>query len=253
MGFSIDRIKANARSHYDQNKWNNVLVVVIQLVLSYVISYVSSFIGSIIGGAGSVASMLPAMAEGSFEDFESSAAYIGGMTVTYILTFVISYAVTTFTVNVVNMGLMTWFHKAINEPKANVGRLFDPFTVKYFDNVLTLFLKNIFITLWSLLFVIPGIIKTYEYYAVEYIKAECPDMAPMKVLDLSKRMMDGHKMDVFILQLSFIGWMLLSLITCNLVGIFYAFPYLYAANAFAYEEIKADAIASGKVNSEEFI
>ncbi|MBQ8827392.1 MAG: DUF975 family protein [Oscillospiraceae bacterium] len=253
MGFNTDRIKANGRSHYDQNKWNNVLVVVIQLVLAYVVSYVSSFVGGLIGGASSVAGVIPSIADGSFEDIESSAAYIGSMSVGYVLTFVITYAINIFTVNIINMGLVTWFHKAINDPKANVGRMFEPFTVKYLDNVLTMFLKNLFITLWSLLFVIPGIIKTYEYYAVEYIKSECPDMAPMKVLDLSKRMMNGHKMDVFILQLSFIGWALLSAITCNLVGIFYAYPYMYASYAFAYEEIKADAIASGRVNAEEFI
>ena len=145
MGFNIDRIKANGRSHYDQNKWNNVLVVVIQLVLSYIVSSVSSFIGGLIGGVGSIASMVPAMMEGSLEDIESSLAYTGGMSVTYILTFVISYAITLFTVNIINMGLVTWFHKSINEPNANVGRMFEPFTIKYLDNVLTLFFKNILI------------------------------------------------------------------------------------------------------------
>ncbi len=91
--------------------------------------------------------------------------------------------------------------------------------------VLVMFLKNLFTSLWTLLFVIPGIVKHYEYLMIPYILAENPGMDRKEAFQISKRMMDGQKMETFILDLSFIGWILLSAITCGIVGIFYVNPY----------------------------
>ena len=89
-----------------------------------------------------------------------------------------------------------------------------------------------------MLFVVPGIMKAYSYRLVPYILADNTDIAPMDALKLSQEMMNGHRMNAFILDLSFIGWFILTLLTCGLLGIFYVNPYYHATNAELYLAIK---------------
>lgn len=89
-----------------------------------------------------------------------------------------------------------------------------------------MFMKDLFTFLWTLLFIIPGIIKGYEYMMIPYLLAE------------SKRMMDGNKMDAFVLDLSFIGWFILGAITFNIVNILYTTPYMELAHAELYHTLK---------------
>lgn len=227
MGFDRIRIKENAKTHYDLNKWNNVLV---------------AFISSIIMGAVS------GMTSG-ISNFSSDSDDSAGLAITiYIVNIVVSIFVT----NVVAMGTATWYQKAIHRDNLDMGAMFDPFHVNYMDNVLAMFLKNLYIGLWSLLFIIPGIVKGYAYSMTEFIKAENPNIPASKAIDMSNRMTQGRKGDLFMLDLSFFGWFILSSFTCGILMIVYVGPYYYAAKAFAYEEIKAEAIASGKVSEYDF-
>ena len=100
-------------------------------------------------------------------------------------------------------------------------------------------LVSVFTFLWSLLFVIPGIIKAYSYSMTYYILADNPDMSPNDAITASSQMMDGHKFDLFVLQLSFLGWHLLGGITFGLEYIYVA-PYIAATKAKFYESIKAE-------------
>ena len=95
------------------------------------------------------------------------------------------------------------------------------------------------IFLWSLLFIIPGIIKSYEYAMVPYLLADNSDMDKDEILNLSRRMMEGNKWDFFVLELSFIGWILLAVSTFNIVGILYVDPYIEATHAQFYLKIKS--------------
>ena len=104
--------------------------------------------------------------------------------------------------------------------------------------VLTLFLRNLYTVLWTFLFIVPGIIKSYEYRMIPYILAENPDMDRREAFQLSKDMMQGEKWNAFVLDLSFIGWQILSGITLGIVGIFWTNPYVYATNAELYLELK---------------
>lgn len=101
----------------------------------------------------------------------------------------------------------------------------------YGKMVLTLFLRGLFTFLWSLLLIIPGIIKSYEYRMIPYLLADCPEMSREDAFRISKEMMQGQKMEAFILDLSFIAWRLLSAVTCGIVEIFYVGPYIHATNA----------------------
>jgi len=103
--------------------------------------------------------------------------------------------------------------------------------------ILTMFLRNLFIALWSLLLVIPGIIKAYSYRLVPYLLKDHPELSGTEVITLSRKMMNGHKADAFVLDLSFLGWLLLSALTAGILHIFYVGPYIQATDAELYKAI----------------
>ena len=105
--------------------------------------------------------------------------------------------------------------------------------------------------LWSLLLIIPGIVKGYSYAATTYILGRYTNVTADDAIRLSMRIMNGHKMDLFIMQLSFIGWQLLGLLTFGLLNIFWVTPYQMIATAGCFDEFLAEAIESGRVDAGE--
>ena len=103
-----------------------------------------------------------------------------------------------------------------------------------------MFLTNLFTALWSMLFLIPGIIKAYSYQMVPYILKDHPELSATETITLSRKMMDGNKWKAFLLDLSFIGWLVLGVLTFGLVLVFYTAPYMYSTDAALYETIKAE-------------
>lgn len=119
--------------------------------------------------------------------------------------------------------------------KVELGLLFGYFS--YWKNtVITQLVKNIYVFLWSLLLIIPGIIAGYKYAMVSYILAEYPEMEYKEVLQRSAAMMDGNKWRLFCLQFSFIGWDILASLTFG-IGYLWLKPYKEAANAAFYQEV----------------
>lgn len=105
-------------------------------------------------------------------------------------------------------------------------------------------LQTIFLTLWSLLFIIPGIVKTYSYSMTYYVLHDNPNLSASEAITESRRMMNGYKGKLFCLDLSFIGWFLLSALTLGLLG-FYVLPYYNAARARFYEALKNKTTVEG--------
>ena len=101
------------------------------------------------------------------------------------------------------------------------------------------FLRSLYVTLWSLLFLIPGIVKALSYAMTPFILAEHPELTVSQAIALSETMMDGHKMDLFLLNLSFIGWTILSILTANL-GFLVLNPYQNAARAAFYRQLQVE-------------
>ena len=101
------------------------------------------------------------------------------------------------------------------------------------------FLMGLFILLWSLLLIIPGIIKAYAYSMTFFILAENKGMPVLEAITLSRKMMNGHKMDLFLLFLSFIGWFILTGITFGIAGI-WVYPYFSATLTNFYLSVKED-------------
>lgn len=156
---------------------------------------------------------------------------------------------TLFVKNVVEVGSNRLFMEN-REHQAGIGALLYGFRNKSYGNVvLVMFLRDLYITLWTFLFVIPGIIKSYEYRMVPYILSENPGMSHEKAFAISRQMMDGQKMDTFILDLSFIGWYLLGGITCGIAQIFYVKPYYEATFAELYAVFRAHAFYTGALTS----
>lgn len=130
---------------------------------------------------------------------------------------------------------------------ANAGNLVSAFNPsEYIGVVKTQFLRHLYTFLWSLLFVIPGIIKSYEYSMVPYILAEYPNLSTDEVLQISKDMTYGHKMDMFILDLSFIGWYFLGSLLFG-IGILFVDPYKEATYARLYNVLAGNDDIGGKV------
>lgn len=152
-----------------------------------------------------------------------------------------------FVGNLLKMGGYRFF--ILNQAaQPGIGTLLDGFRSGHYVNiVLTMFLRDLFTALWSLLLVVPGIVKHYEYLMVPYIIAENPAMDYKEAFQISKQMMDGEKMEAFIMDLSFLGWYLLSAVTCGLLAIFYVNPYVQASFAEMYTFNKQKAYQEGYI------
>ena len=134
--------------------------------------------------------------------------------------------------------------------KSSFETLFTYFNANdYWNVVKVMLLHDLYIALWTLLFIIPGIVKAYEYYAVPFILAENPNMDSIEIFEISKEMTRGHKFDVFVLELSFILWILLSLVTFGLSSL-YVNPYMYATKCEAYYFLKQKLFDSGIIQED---
>ena len=142
-----------------------------------------------------------------------------------------------FLANPLLMGARYFFYRSLKEEE-KIKALLRAFSDRYLHIVKTLFLADLYIALWSLLFVIPGIIKGYQYRMVPYILAEHPDMSTRDVLEFSKDMMRGQKWKAFVLDLSFLGWNILGGFTLGILNVFYVAPYQNLTNAALYEALR---------------
>ncbi len=122
--------------------------------------------------------------------------------------------------------------------EGNVSDLGEGFDSEYKRNVQTMLLVDIFTFLWSLLLVVPGIIKMYEYMMVPYILADDPAVTRKEAFERSKEMMRGNKWRALVLDLSFILWDILGVITFGIVTVFYVYPYRQLTRGALYEKLK---------------
>lgn len=158
---------------------------------------------------------------------------------------VLSYAISLLVANPYEVGASRFFLENTTFHSAPFSRVSVGFTGNYGNVVLTQFLRNLYIFLWTLLFIIPGIVRSYGYFAVPYILAENPHMPHQRALELSRQMTMGYKSELFVLDLSFLGWHLLNACTFGILGVFFVNPYVHAAKAEVYRFLRAKAMESG--------
>ena len=134
------------------------------------------------------------------------------------------------------LGLCIFFlHKARGET-AEFENIFEGFKT-FVPSLLVFILEGLFIFLWSLLLIVPGIIKTFSYSMAFFILRDNPGMSALDAITASRKMMKGYKGRLFCLYLSFIGWILLSIITFG-IGFLWLYPYMFLSMTNFYENLK---------------
>lgn len=129
----------------------------------------------------------------------------------------------------------------------DMSTLFSSGFSNYGRNMGGILWRDLFTFLWSLLLIVPGIVKACSYFMVPYLLTEHPDVGATEALDLSKIMTDGHKGQIFVLLLQDFGWKVLSVLTLGLVWLLYSGPYMETTKAGLYEQIKNENLANGSI------
>ena len=139
-------------------------------------------------------------------------------------------------------GYQTLFLGAVRGGETTAKDMFEGYNKELFSRVLTTtLLYYVYVFLWSLLLLIPGCIKSYSYAMTPYILKDNPEMKNNAAIEESMRMMDGHKLELFLLDLSFIGWAILSILTCC-IGFLWLVPYMNMARVNFYEDLKKASV-----------
>ena len=159
-----------------------------------------------------------------------------------LLSWMVMIAVTVFVLNPIECGLCNFYCRG-REGEVDLGRFFHYFMGGRYTPVMkTMFFRWLYTFLWTLLFIVPGIVKRYEYFLIPYLLAENPNLPKERAFQISKVTMDGEKWKCFLLQLSFIGWWILGWLCCY-VGVIAVIPYHDATMAEFYTCMRAKMLA----------
>lgn len=222
--WAISDVRKKGKEAFKKNYWRCVLAALILTLLTAG--------SSLSGSSGSTGSMKDAAAQIGSEELEALVALFA----TFFFVYVIVWSLLrVFLLNILEVGCHTFLKKNINGPATLED--FKAGFADYKKTMLTMLLRDVFLALWFCLLFVPGIIKSYSYMMVPYILTDEPGLKPMEAIKRSCEMMKGHKWRTFLLDLSFIGWIILSMLTCNVVGVLYTEPYRRSARAALYHEL----------------
>lgn len=225
-------LKARGKAAFKRNYWRSVGAGAVTLMV------MGASAGSRQEASGGLEELQADLAEVMAQTGLSMGAVIAMALGVLGVSALLSMAFSLFLSNPFQVGARRFFLKNAQEPVSLKEVLYAFRQGGYLKIVAAKFLQNLFITLWCLLLVIPGIIKAIEYSMVDYILADNPDIRPMDALRESKQMMKGNKWKAFVLGLSFLGWELLSLCTFGLLDVFYVRPYIEGTFAELYLALK---------------
>lgn len=213
----------------------------------------------------------------AFGDIETmSSAALAGIMTWFCIILVIGSALSLFVAIPLMIGHNSFYLKASNND-VNLMYLFDAFKYKYFNIIKIMFLYYLYISLWSFLALIPIIaikicfpnidenflmflsyitsviplIKQMQYFMIEYIVADNPEITAKRAFEITKSATKGYKFSIFLLHLSFIGWVLLGMIAC-FIGTYFVMPYFYATRLQCYKFLKENAIKNGFATHADF-
>ncbi len=170
-----------------------------------------------------------------------------------LIVIVVTVGISVFVLNPMSVGLYKFFLDNSDNPSARLTRsnIGLGFSNHYMNFVGAIIATELFTFLWTLLLIVPGIIKLLEWRMVRYILAENPEMSGADARALSSEMMDGNKWDAFVLDLSFIGWTLLGAITLGIGNIIWTNPYHAATNTELYLALKSSRFKTDNNDAEE--
>ena len=212
--------------HTLQGNWKNAIMV----------SFVAALLGGIISGTNVNLTL------GLDSD---DLQYLPAFVVTYLNTVApIALCIglaQTILGGTIQLGYCGYLLKLYDGEEAKLEDLFSEMD-RFIEGFCLSFLQGLFVALWSLLFIIPGIIAAYRYAMAPYILYENPHMSALRAINESKEMMDGRKMDLFVLNISFIGWILLSALTLG-IGYLWLNPYMGMAQTCFYRSLSPKNIS----------
>lgn len=229
-------LKARAKAVLSKNYWQ-----------AFVVALVVCLIGTEGGGGGS-----------SARGAQQSSQYYGGVDPQVVKVMVcggliiglVALLIRLFVGYMIEVGGRRFFVKAA-QGESNMGYLGSSFNKNdYWDVFKSMIYRDVLTFLWTLLLIIPGIIKGYAYRMVPYILADNPNIGYKRALELSNEMTMNQKFDIFVLDLSFIGWYLLGMIALG-IGVLFVTPYDYATNGELYLKLRQQALEKGLCTYEE--
>lgn len=228
-------IKRQAREKIKGNIWNiwKPLLVssIIMVIISTIISTLFSKEIDCSFQYQDLASWL-GLSESYFEGMKCTETSMLGQLIDFVVTYLVA---------AIGIGVTYYILKLVRGEEFQLSDIFKYFKENLWLCALTTFLVSLFTALWSLLFIIPGIIALLGYSMWQYIIIDTSgtdkNISAMDVINNSKELMRGHKWNLFVFGLSFILWFFLCVFTFGLACI-YVVPYIHTANALYYEEIK---------------
>ena len=224
-------IKEKAKAAFKANYWKSVLVSIIFIIAGGGAGVLTYNYGSNTTSGEDFTAQFNSMSQGQL--LVIILAVMGAIAAISVIAFIIKI----FLLNPLAVGCQKFFRENAEFP-ADMDNLSKGFNRKYGNVVFTMLLKDIFLGLWSLLFVIPAIVKAYSYRMTPYIIADNPEMSALDAITKSRNMMRGHKWNTFVLDLSFLGWLILSGCTLGILGVFYVNPYIFETDAELYLALK---------------
>lgn len=240
MFWTRELLKQNAKQVLSTSYWRVFAVCLVAGLLSGGIS-----------ASTSTRTYETQLQNGTFNgDFDHS-GFLSFTLIVSLIVIVVAFAWATFVGAPISVGKNRYMmeNRVGNPPFSS---LFSVFTNKeqYLNIVKVMFQYNLEIFLWSLLCFIPGIYKSYQYYYIPYLLAENPYISYGRAKELSVAMTEGEKMEIFVLGLSFIGWILLGAIACG-IGVLFVTPYSEATFAELYAAARAKAFSLNITGAEE--
>lgn len=215
-------LKTKGKIAFKANYWRSVLVAFLATILTSA--------GTTVGNKQSLDS-----ATNQMNISDGQALLLAGVVIVIV---VIALAIGTlldvFVANPLSVGCTNFFLINRSNPSVDCDPLGFGFKSSYKNIVLVMFMTKLFIFLWSLLFIVPGIIKAYEYRMVRFLLTEDPDMDYHEALQRSKELMMNQKWNTFVLDLSFLGWEILGALTFGILTYLYVLPYIQATNTELY-------------------
>ena len=237
---SRQEIKALAREGMAHQLGTAILI----LFLYSLIYYAGIVVGNGIGGIGAAMSMRMFHFSPNVDPLSivRTWTFLGGL-------------VTSATFYFIDLPLMVnmcgTYIKVYTKEETGVDEMFTNFPVNYLRKVGGMSWMWLWVGLWTLLFIIPGIVKWIAYSMTRFILAQYPNVTATQALKLSMRMTNGYKGRLFVMYLSFIGWLILSMFTFGILYIVYVGPYMYTTMAGFYVELRDNALASGTIQQSE--
>ena len=218
------QLKADAKSSLKGKYGQIIIMYLIYFVITFAIGLVMGFIMELLG----------------FDMTETNVAVVNNtLKVTFGGTAEMVQSILSFVVTAIfSLGIVSFYLKVSRNEEVTYKELFSKKSLWLLFIGVSI-MTSIFTFLWTLLLIIPGIIAAYKYSMVNYIMVDNPELGVMGAIRKSKEIMQGHKMDLFVLQLSFLGWALLGVLTFGILYIWLV-PYMSVTTANFYNQIKGN-------------